>query len=102
MFGSQEDGDDAILSVFNLFCELFPEVAAIRGIVSIFCILAMTFYTVYLTGKNKRLRLHFNKIGYQLYGKEQSRRVRDRARDLISILQSIPVAFVEIPRGTIT
>jgi len=52
----QEDGDDAKLSVFHLFCELFPEVAA-------------------LNGKNKRLRLHFNKIGYQMYGKEQSRRV---------------------------
>jgi hypothetical protein len=24
---------------------------------------------------NKRMRLHFNKIGYQIYGKEQSRRV---------------------------
>ena len=25
--------------------------------------------------KNKRMRLHFNKVGYQIYGKEQSRRV---------------------------
>lgn len=27
------------------------------------------------TGKNKRMRLHFNQVGYSIYGKEQSRRV---------------------------
>jgi hypothetical protein len=27
------------------------------------------------SGKIKRMRLHFNQIGYQIYGKEQSRRV---------------------------
>ena len=26
-------------------------------------------------GKNKRMRLHFNQLGYSIYGKEQSRRV---------------------------
>ncbi len=32
-------------------------------------------FHVSLPGKIKRMRLHFNQIGYQIYGKEQSRRV---------------------------
>jgi len=55
----QEDGEGAKLSVFSVFANLFPETVGANG-----------------TGaKNKRMRLHFNKIGYQIYGKEQSRRV---------------------------
>jgi hypothetical protein len=29
--GTQEDGEQAKLSVFHLFCELFPEVAGFQG-----------------------------------------------------------------------
>jgi hypothetical protein len=55
----QEDSDEMKLSVFNIFAGLFPETVGEHG-----------------PGvKNKRLRLHFNKIGYQIYSKEQSRRV---------------------------
>jgi len=55
----QEDSDVMKLSVFNVFAGLFPEAVGENG-----------------AGiKNKRLRLHFNKIGYQIYSKEQSRRV---------------------------
>eukprot|EP00287_Rhodomonas_sp_CCMP768_P032589 CAMPEP_0202853944 /NCGR_PEP_ID=MMETSP1389-20130828/90744_1 /ASSEMBLY_ACC=CAM_ASM_000865 /TAXON_ID=302021 /ORGANISM="Rhodomonas sp., Strain CCMP768" /LENGTH=409 /DNA_ID=CAMNT_0049532513 /DNA_START=188 /DNA_END=1417 /DNA_ORIENTATION=- len=55
----QEDGEDMKLSVFSVFASLFPDTVGSSG-----------------GGvKNKRMRLHFNKIGYQIYGKEQSRRV---------------------------
>jgi len=47
------------LSVFGVFAELFPEAVGEHG----------------ASAKNKRLRLHFNKVGYSIYGKEQSRRV---------------------------
>jgi hypothetical protein len=74
----QEDGDQAKLSVFHLFCELFPEVASVRGDST--AVLHILFVSLARlkprnAGRNKRLRLHFNKIGYQIYGKEQSRRV---------------------------
>lgn len=55
----QEDGEDTRLSVFYIFAELFPEAVGEHG----------------AGAKNKRMRLHFNKIGYSMYGKEQSRRV---------------------------
>ena len=55
----QEDSDMMKLSVFNIFASLFPEAVGEHG----------------AGVKNKRLRLHFNKIGYQIYSKEQSRRV---------------------------
>jgi hypothetical protein len=55
----QEDSDEMKLSVFNIFAGLFPEAVGEHG----------------ASVKNKRLRLHFNKVGYQLYSKEQSRRV---------------------------
>lgn len=51
----QEDSVDNKLSVFHLFAELFPEFAN--------------------AGKNGLMRLQFNKIGYEMYEKEQSRRV---------------------------
>lgn len=55
----QEDGEGMKLSVFSVFASLFPDTVGSSG-----------------GGvKNKRMRLHFNKIGYQMYGKEQSRRV---------------------------
>jgi hypothetical protein len=55
----QEDSDEIRLSVFTIFSGLFPETVGEHG----------------AGAKNKRLRLHFNKIGYQMYSKEQSRRV---------------------------
>ena len=55
----QEDSEEMQLSVFNIFAGLFPETVGEHG----------------ASVKNKRLRLHFNKIGYHLYSKEQSRRV---------------------------
>ena len=55
----QEDSDEMKLSVFHIFASLFPEAVGEHG----------------SGAKNKRLRLHFNKIGYQIYNKEQSRRV---------------------------
>jgi hypothetical protein len=55
----QEDSEEMKLSVFNIFAGLFPEAVGEHG----------------ASVKNKRLRLHFNKIGYHLYSKEQSRRV---------------------------
>mmetsp|Transcript_52722 Transcript_52722/g.163602 ORF Transcript_52722/g.163602 Transcript_52722/m.163602 type:complete len:364 (-) Transcript_52722:224-1315(-) len=55
----QEDSEDIKLSVFTTFADLFPEVVGDNG----------------AGAKNKRMRLHFNKVGYQIYGKEQSRRV---------------------------
>jgi len=51
----QEDAVDNKLSVFHLFAELFPEFAN--------------------SGKNGLMRLQFNKVGYEIYEKEQSRRV---------------------------
>lgn len=55
----QEDSDECALSVFGIFSACFPEAVGPGG----------------AGANNKRMRLHFNKIGYQLYGKEQSRRV---------------------------
>jgi len=55
----QEDGEGVKLSVFSVFASLFPDAVGNNG----------------GEVKNKRMRLHFNKIGYQIYGKEQSRRV---------------------------
>eukprot|EP00961_Rhodomonas_salina_P218344 2950450-Rhodomonas_salina.2 len=55
----QEGGEEEDFSVFYVFAKLFPEVVGGNG-----------------AGlRNKRMRLHFNKLGYQIYGKEQSRRV---------------------------
>eukprot|EP00802_Teleaulax_amphioxeia_P013917 Tamp_13972.p2 GENE.Tamp_13972~~Tamp_13972.p2 ORF type:complete len:227 (-),score=45.61 Tamp_13972:515-1195(-) len=51
----QEDAVDYKLSVFRLFAELFPEFTN--------------------TGKHGLMRLQFNKLGYEIYEKEQSRRV---------------------------
>ena len=39
-------------------------------------------------GKKTRLRLRFNKVGYQLYAKEQSRRVASLPRSLPPLLIS--------------
>lgn len=58
----QEDSLDVKLSVYGLFSELFPE-----HVVSKEC--------GAITGKNGLTRLQFNKIGYEMYVKEQSRRV---------------------------
>mmetsp|Transcript_18181 Transcript_18181/g.28203 ORF Transcript_18181/g.28203 Transcript_18181/m.28203 type:complete len:415 (+) Transcript_18181:215-1459(+) len=55
----QEDSNEMKLSVFNIFASLFPEVVGEHG----------------AEAKNKKKRLRFNRIGYQIYGKEQSRRV---------------------------
>jgi len=55
----QEDSEDMKLSVFTTFADLFSDVVGENG----------------AGAKNKRMRLHFNKVGYQIYGKEQSRRV---------------------------
>lgn len=55
----QEDGEESKLSVFYVFAELFPDAVGENG----------------AGAGNKRMRLHFNKIGYSMYGKEQSRRV---------------------------
>ena len=55
----QEAGPDGDCSVFHVFSLVFPDVVGAGG-----------------SGrKNKRMRLHFNKIGYTLFKKEQSRRV---------------------------
>eukprot|EP00961_Rhodomonas_salina_P120067 1615784-Rhodomonas_salina.2 len=51
----QEDGPDCQLSVYSIFADLFPQYAG--------------------SGKDGLLRLRFNKIGYELYEKGQSRRV---------------------------
>ena len=56
----QEDSTDVKLSVFGLFAELFPEHVVSRECVSI---------------KSGLTRLQFNKLGYEMYVKEQSRRV---------------------------
>eukprot|EP00288_Rhodomonas_lens_P003349 CAMPEP_0177725088 /NCGR_PEP_ID=MMETSP0484_2-20121128/19062_1 /TAXON_ID=354590 /ORGANISM="Rhodomonas lens, Strain RHODO" /LENGTH=562 /DNA_ID=CAMNT_0019237573 /DNA_START=465 /DNA_END=2153 /DNA_ORIENTATION=+ len=58
----QEDGADQKLSVFHLFSELFPEYANDKDRDG-------------TSGKNGLMRLQFNKIGYEMYEKEQSRRV---------------------------
>eukprot|EP00285_Hemiselmis_virescens_P000003 CAMPEP_0173378558 /NCGR_PEP_ID=MMETSP1356-20130122/1697_1 /TAXON_ID=77927 ORGANISM="Hemiselmis virescens, Strain PCC157" /NCGR_SAMPLE_ID=MMETSP1356 /ASSEMBLY_ACC=CAM_ASM_000847 /LENGTH=550 /DNA_ID=CAMNT_0014331659 /DNA_START=242 /DNA_END=1894 /DNA_ORIENTATION=- len=58
----QEDGADRRLSVFCLFSELFPEFANDKD-------------RPESAGKNGLMRLQFNKIGYEMYDKEQSRRV---------------------------
>ena len=58
----QEDGADQKLSVYYLFSELFPE-----HVVSKDC--------TGLTAKTGLTRLQFNKLGYEIYVKEQSRRV---------------------------
>eukprot|EP00960_Hanusia_phi_P053546 762146-Hanusia_phi.AAC.3 len=60
---SQEDGVDQKLSVFHLFSELFPEYANDKD------------RDGNSAGKNGLMRLQFNKIGYEIYDKEQSRRV---------------------------
>eukprot|EP00277_Geminigera_cryophila_P031670 CAMPEP_0173060614 /NCGR_PEP_ID=MMETSP1102-20130122/2709_1 /TAXON_ID=49646 /ORGANISM="Geminigera sp., Strain Caron Lab Isolate" /LENGTH=282 /DNA_ID=CAMNT_0013926891 /DNA_START=101 /DNA_END=947 /DNA_ORIENTATION=- len=59
----QEDGVDQKLSVFHLFSELFPEYANDKD------------RDGGNTGKSGLMRLQFNKIGYEMYDKEQSRRV---------------------------
>ncbi|EKX33537.1 hypothetical protein GUITHDRAFT_156009 [Guillardia theta CCMP2712] len=59
----QEDGVDQKLSVFHLFSELFPEYANDKD------------RDGNSAGKNGLMRLQFNKIGYEIYDKEQSRRV---------------------------
>lgn len=56
----QEGGPEGDHSVFHVFSLLFPEV--VGG-------------NLAAAPPNKRMRLHFNKIGYKIYGKEQSRRV---------------------------
>mmetsp|Transcript_47066 Transcript_47066/g.114676 ORF Transcript_47066/g.114676 Transcript_47066/m.114676 type:complete len:491 (+) Transcript_47066:255-1727(+) len=56
----QEDGAER-LSVFCLFSELFPEFANDKERPE--------------SGKHGLMRLQFNKIGYEMYDKEQSRRV---------------------------
>ena len=58
----QEDSLDVKLSVYGLFSELFPE-----HVVSKEC--------GAITGKTGLTRLQFNKLGYEMYVKEQSRRV---------------------------
>jgi len=58
----QEDGVGERLSVFCLFSELFPEFATDKDRTD-------------GAGKNGLMRLQFNKIGYEIYEKEQSRRV---------------------------
>ncbi len=40
-------------------------------------------------GRNKRLRLHFNKLGYQIYGKEHSRQVLLRPTALSAEISAI-------------
>jgi len=61
----QEDSEDMQLSVFSIFAGLFPEAVGEQG-----------EGELERKGKgNKRMRLHFNKIGYNIYSKEQSRRV---------------------------
>ena len=55
----QEDSEAVQMSVFNIFSHLFPEVVSSRG-----------------SGlRNKLERLHFNRVGYCIYAKQQSRRV---------------------------
>jgi hypothetical protein len=51
----QEDAPECQLSVYSVFADLFPQYAG--------------------SGKDGLLRLRFNKIGYELYEKGQSRRV---------------------------
>eukprot|EP00283_Hemiselmis_rufescens_P003201 CAMPEP_0173430366 /NCGR_PEP_ID=MMETSP1357-20121228/8814_1 /TAXON_ID=77926 /ORGANISM="Hemiselmis rufescens, Strain PCC563" /LENGTH=142 /DNA_ID=CAMNT_0014394687 /DNA_START=349 /DNA_END=773 /DNA_ORIENTATION=+ len=57
----QEDAPDLKLSVFFLFSELFPEFVCDKDKDA--------------PGKGGLMRLQFNKIGYEIYDKEQSRRV---------------------------
>eukprot|EP00291_Cryptomonas_curvata_P003358 CAMPEP_0172179820 /NCGR_PEP_ID=MMETSP1050-20130122/16843_1 /TAXON_ID=233186 /ORGANISM="Cryptomonas curvata, Strain CCAP979/52" /LENGTH=167 /DNA_ID=CAMNT_0012852771 /DNA_START=210 /DNA_END=710 /DNA_ORIENTATION=- len=57
----QEDALDYKLSVFNLFSELFPEYVNTDPLGR--------------AGRSGLMRLQFNKIGYEIYDKEQSRRV---------------------------
>ena len=71
----KEDGEHAKLSVYTLFCELFPEIASARGNLLRPALVFQVVRILFLAGNNKILRLHFNKIGYQVYEKEQSRRV---------------------------
>jgi hypothetical protein len=59
----QEDGMDQKLSVFHLFSELFPEYANDKD------------RDGGNTGKTGLMRLQFNRIGYEVYEKGQSRRV---------------------------
>ena len=55
----QEAGPDGDCSPFHVFSLVFPEIVGKHG-----------------SGRrNKRMRLHFNKIGYTIFQKEQSRRV---------------------------
>ena len=58
----QEDSSDVKLSVYGCFSELFPEHVVSKECGSI-------------TAKTGLTRLQFNKIGYEMYVKEQSRRV---------------------------
>ena len=43
--------------------------------------------------KNKRMRLHFNKIGYSMYGKEQSRRVPSLVMPSLRARPHVPCRF---------
>jgi len=58
----QEDGDEQKLSVYCLFAELFPEHVVSKDLGG-------------LTARSGLTRLQFNKLGYEIYVKEQSRRV---------------------------
>jgi hypothetical protein len=60
----QEDGDSR-LSVYSLFSELFPEFVKDRT----------SPVTNIQSGSHGLTRLQFNKLGYEIYVKEQSRRV---------------------------
>ena len=65
----QEDGETR-LSVYTLFSELFPEFVKVRNVSH-----PATNTNLPASSSNGLTRLQFNKIGYELYVKEQSRRV---------------------------
>eukprot|EP00960_Hanusia_phi_P022790 673506-Hanusia_phi.AAC.1 len=71
----QECGEDVDHSVFYVFARVFPEIVGEDGAGGKLWMHWISSDFLVLTAKNKRMRLHFNKIGYQIYGKEQSRRV---------------------------
>ena len=58
----QEGGNDGDHSVFHVFALAFPDIVGANG----------------AGFRNKIGRLHFNKIGYKMYAKQQSRRVPSR------------------------
>jgi hypothetical protein len=58
----QEDGK-SLLSVFSLFAKVFPEHVKVK------------FRDPAVNGRSGLTRLQFNKLGYTMYAKEQSRRV---------------------------